>query len=145
MQQDQTIFWLKCASSLVAGSGAMISLAAYPPTSGLTYYYTDLVIWPLDGKQSLVAPEIRILCAILGGVMIGWGVLIWQLSTKLYPREPKLARSLLYWSIGTWFIADGVGSIVAGVPLNAVLNIGFLLAFIVPLWRSSKSEELKAI
>jgi len=27
---------------------------------------------------------------------------------------------------------------VAGVPINAFLNIGFLVAFVLPLWRSPK-------
>ena len=138
MQQDKTIFWLKGASVLVVGFGLMISLAAYPATSGLTLFYTDLVFWPLDGAQSISMPEARILCAVLGGVMVGWGVLLWLISAKLYHREPDLARSMIYWSISIWFITDSIGSIVAGVPINAFLNIGFLVAFVLPLWRSPR-------
>jgi len=138
MKQDYTIFWLKTASLLVIGFGLLISLATYPTTSTLILFLTDLMLWPLDGAQSLSAPEARILCAILGGVMVGWGALYWLISTKLYPREPELARTMIYWSIGIRFIIDGNGSIVAGVPLNAFLNIGFLIAFILPLWRAPK-------
>lgn len=139
MQQEKTVFWLKTASILVVGFGIMILLAAYPATSSLTLFYTDLIFWPLDGAQSISMPETKILCAVLGGVMIGWGVLLWAISAKLYHREPDLARSMIFWSIGTWFITDSLGSIVAGVPLNAFLNIGFLVAFILPLWRSTKT------
>jgi len=138
MQQDKTVFWLKGASLLVVGFGLAISFAAHPATSGITEIFADLIIWPIDGMQSLASPETRILCAILGGVMTGWGVLFWQLSTKLFPRDPELARTLIYWSIGVWFVIDGIGSIVAGAPLNVFFNIGFLIAFILPLWRTKK-------
>lgn len=138
MQLEKTIFWLKAASMLVIGFGLILSLAAYPATSGLAYFYTDLAFWPLDGEQNLTYPETRILCAVLGGVMAGWGVLLYQISTKLFPREPALARSLIFWSIGVWFVTDVIGSLVAGVPINAVLNIGFLLAFVVPLINRKK-------
>ncbi len=138
MQQEKTVYWLKFASLLVIGFGLMISLAAYPTTTGLTLFYTDLVFWPLDGAQSISMPEARILCAVLGGVMVGWGVLFWLITAKLYSREPELARSMIYWSIGTWFIIDSLGSIVVGVPVNALLNISFLLLFVLPLWRSPR-------
>ncbi len=138
MRQDKTIFWLKFASLLVIGFGLIVSLAAHPASAGLPLILTDLMFWPMDGEQSLSRPETRLLCAILGGVMVGWGVLFWLISAKLYYREPELSRSMIYWSIGIWFVTDSLGSIVAGVPINAFLNIGFLVAFVLPLWRSSK-------
>jgi len=139
MQQENTVYWLKFASLLVIGFGLIVSLAAHPASAGLPLVLTDLMFWPMDGKQSLSGPETRLLSAILGGVMVGWGVLFWLISAKLYHREPDLARSIIYWSIGTWFITDSIGSIVAGVSINAFLNIGFLAAFVLPLWRSPKN------
>ncbi len=140
MQHENTVYWLKFASFLVIGFGLIVSLAAHPASAGLPLILTDLIFWPMDGEQSLSRPETRLLCAILGGVMVGWGVLFWLISAKLYPREPELARSMIYWSIGIWFITDSIGSIVAGVPINALLNIGFLVAFVLPLWRSPRNS-----
>ncbi len=75
--------------------------------------------------------------AIGGGVMTGWGIMLWMLATRLYPREPALARQLIVTSIVAWFIVDSAGSILSGAPLNALFNVSFLLIFCVPLWRAA--------
>jgi hypothetical protein len=135
MQAQPTRFWLRSASAIVIGFGVLVALAAFPATAGPTLLLTDLIFWPFDGAQSLGAPETRLLCAIGGGLMAGWGVLLWLVATQLYPREPELARTMILYSTGTWFVIDSLGSIAAGAPLNALLNVGFLLAFVLPLRR----------
>jgi hypothetical protein len=92
-------------------------------------------IFSIDGAQDLAAPETRLISAIGGGVMAGWGVLLWMLSTQLFPRDPALAAKLIITSIVTWFVIDSTGSMLAGAPLNAAFNVSFLLVFCVPLWR----------
>ncbi len=67
--------------------------------------------------------------------MAGWGVLLWMLSTHLFPSDQALAAKLIIASIVTWFVIDSTGSILAGAPLNAAFNVSFLLIFCVPLWR----------
>jgi hypothetical protein len=67
--------------------------------------------------------------------MAGWGVLLWMLSTHLFPIDQALAAKLIIASIITWFVIDSTGSILAGAPLNAAFNVSFLLIFCVPLWR----------
>ena len=138
MRGSSTVTWLKIASAVVVGFGILLLLAAYPATSAPVVVLSDLILWPVDGTQTLDAPEPRLLSGILGGVMAGWGVLLWTVSTRLYPREPDLARTLILTSIWVWFVADGIGSTVAGAPLNVLLNVGFLALFVVPLWSSRK-------
>jgi hypothetical protein len=135
MQQTSTGLRLKIASAIVIGFGPVVALAVVPALAGVTQLFTDLVFWPVDGAQSLTAPETRLYLAITGGITTGWGVMLWLVSTKLYPREPELARAIILWSVCTWFAVDSSASIAAGVPGNAVLNIVFLLMFVVPLWR----------
>ncbi len=137
MQEQSVIAILKVASGAVIGFGIVIALAAYPPTAEIARFLLDLVIWPIDGAQTMSGSELRLLSAVSGGVMVGWGVLLWLVATRLYPKEPGLAKSLILASIWTWFGVDSLASILAGVPLNALLNISFLVLFSWPLMRPS--------
>lgn len=139
MHSQSTSKWLRAASALVVGFGVLVVLAAYPATAGLTMFLIDFILWPIDGAQSGATPELRLIFAISGGVMVGWGVMLWLIATRLYPREPQLARSMILWSVGVWFVVDSAASIVAGAPLNALLNTSFLLMFGLPLWRAPDS------
>jgi hypothetical protein len=126
---------LKTASALVIGFGLLTALAAWPALNLPTLWLIDLMFLPFDGEQNIASPEARILCGILGGVLVGWGVLHWLIVTKLYGREPALARQMLWFSVLSWFVIDCTASIIAGAPFNAVMNVPFLLLFIIPLWR----------
>ena len=114
MQEQNTVGILKFGSALVVGFGVVIAMAAYPPTAGIAQFLLDLVIWPVDGVQAISGPEMRLLSAVSGGVMVGWGILLWLVATRLYPKDPGLARTLILVSIGTWFLVDSLASIVAG-------------------------------
>jgi hypothetical protein len=61
--------------------------------------------------------------------------MIWLVAGRLYPRDPELARTLILASVAAWFVIDSLGSVAAGAPLNAVLNVVFLLVFWLPLRR----------
>ena len=137
MQKQSVIAILKIASAAVVGFGIVIAMAAYPPTAEIARFLLDLVIWPIDGVQSVSGSEIRLLSAVSGGVMVGWGILLWLVATRLYPKEPGLAKTMILASIWTWFGVDSLASILAGVPLNALLNISFLVLFSWPLLRTS--------
>ncbi len=142
MHSQSTSIWLRAASALVIGFGVLVVVAAYPATAGLTMFLIDFILWPIDGAQSGVTPELQLIFAISGGIMVGWGVLLWLIATRLYPREPQLARSMILVSVGIWFIVDSTASIVAGAPLNALLNTSFLLMFGLPLWRTPGADTI---
>ena len=133
MDTRLTVIFLKTASAVVIGFGLAIALAAIPAANGPTAFLIDLVFWPIDGDPALDAPATRLLCAIAGGVLTGWGVLLWLIATRLLPQEPAVARTFVYTSIGIWFVVDSAASIASGAPINALLNIGFLMSFVVPL------------
>ncbi len=142
MNFETTETWLKVMSALVIGFGTLVAVAAYPPFAGVTEFFLDLAMWPVDGAQSVSSPVTRFICAVTGGALIGWGILFWLVSTRLYPREPELARTLILSSIGTWFVADCIASVVAGVPMNVLLNVPFLVGFAWPLWRAPERVEV---
>ena len=145
MPVSTAIVWLKTASAiLMIGFGLMFAIAAYPPTSGVAGLFVDLLFWPLDGAQSLAAPETRIILAIGGGITAGWGVLVWQVATHLMPSNPAMARHILIRSLLTWFVIDSTCSWLAGAPVNIPANAGFLLMFIWPLLRMARTEASAA-
>ena len=133
MQGTKADIWKNLGAWLLIGVGAVIALAAWSGTSGPTVLLADLVFWPVDGAQSLT-PESQLLAAVLGGVMVGWGAMVLLLIAKVYPVDPGLTRSIILPSIWLWFVVDSAGSFVAGASINVVLNLGFLLAFVIP-WR----------
>ncbi len=124
---------LRCAAGIVIAFGILTALAAWPPLNPGIVLLGDLLIWPLDGRETGTDPMTRLMFAIGGGVLAAWGWLIWRLTAELLPREPALARSLIRQSVLTWFVIDSTGSVLAGAPANVVGNLAFLALFLVPL------------
>jgi hypothetical protein len=125
--------WLKTAAIFVILFGPVVSLAAHPMTAGLNGMFVDLAFWPFDGLPTMEAPATRLFSAIAGGLTMGWGMMIYLLATKLNPREPQLAGSIILTSVVTWFVTDSIGSAFAGAPANALINLVFLVIFLVPI------------
>jgi hypothetical protein len=136
MNNASTISWLKAASAVYIGFGIVTALAALPITEAPTLIFAKLIFWKFDESVSLAAPATRLLCAVGGGMLTGWGVMLWLVSTQLYPRDPDHARKIILTSVCSWFAVDSIASVLAGAPLNPFFNLIFLLMFIFPLWRS---------
>ncbi|MCC0036593.1 MAG: hypothetical protein H6887_15180 [Hoeflea sp.] len=130
MEIAHTQTWLKAAAAVVIGFGLLIAAGAWPPLSAPVALLADLLIWPLDGLQRLELPETRVFMAISGGVMVGWGVTLWKLADHLLAEHLAAVRSITMTGLYSWFAVDSIGSIAAGVPLNAVANIGFVVLFV---------------
>ncbi len=135
MQATGAQTWLKALAIVLIGFGAITAIAAFPPLAGPGLLLVDLIFWPIDASQSLAAPETRLLCAISGGVLVGWGATLWIMATRLLGKDPALVRTIVLASVGSWFIVDSIGSVAAGAPLNILFNVGFLVAFLFPVWR----------
>lgn len=138
MQQQATLRWLKFACLSVIGFGLLGVLATVPALSGVTRVFIDLAFWPVDRVPGMPTPESKLLWAILNGIIIGWGVLLWQVTTKVYVNHPDVGRGMILTSVGIWFVVDSAGSVAAGAPVNALLNITCLLMFFIPLWRPAR-------
>ena len=136
MDIERTQTGVKVAAAIVAGVGLVIAVAAWPQLSGPVVFLADLLIWPLDGAQTLAAPETRVFMAIAGGVMVGWGVTLWKLAVYLMPNDAAAVRQITMTGLYCWFAVDSIGSVMAGVPLNAVANIGFVALFLLAFRRT---------
>jgi hypothetical protein len=112
---------LQVAGVVLAGIGLVTALASHPLTGALFAIGVDLAFWPPDGSPDvLTLPTERVLAAVAGGVMAGWGAMLLVLG-----RGASVARALLTGGLA-WFVVDSSGSLVAGVPLNAAGNVAFL-------------------
>jgi hypothetical protein len=124
---------LRLAAAVTVATGLVLALAATPALNLPTRLLTDLVIWPLDQAQSLASAETRLALAIGGGVMVGWGWMIWHLAGEPMDRAPDAVRAIIRNSVLAWFLVDSAGSILAGAALNVVGNLVFLALFLVPM------------
>lgn len=133
MTLDTRIRWLKAGSLMTIGFGLLIAAAAIPALNPPVAVLTDLIFLPLDGAPVVGAPGERLLSAIAGGVMAGWGAMMYLVATELLPKDPALSRRLILVSIVTWFAIDSSMSVAAGAALNVVGNLSFLLIFVLPV------------
>ncbi|NBB52635.1 excinuclease ABC subunit A [Rhizobium sp. CRIBSB] len=134
MTPHLTTRWLKLMSLFVVLLGLLVAFGAHPATALPATWLSDIVFWPFDGAQPLEAPAARVLAAISGGVMAGWGAMMWLILDRLMPADPALARLLIIEAVLIWFVVDSTGSFAAGAMVNVLLNTMLMLAFVVPAW-----------
>lgn len=108
--------------------GIIAAIAASPMLDAPLRLMADLVFWPLDGGPAITTSAERLLAGVSGGLMAGWGVSVLTLA-----RGGELSSAMLRGG-GTWFVIDSLASIIAGAPLNAAFNIGFLALFLYAGW-----------
>ena len=131
-------FWLKITAIVIGSFGPVFFLGAMIPTSGLARLTLDLLGWRLNHPSSYDALDTRFLSAVTGGFLLGWGVMIWCLSSWVYPMAPDPVRRSVVASLLAWFCLDSAGSIVSGNPSNAGFNVVVLLLAVGPLWRPAR-------
>jgi hypothetical protein len=117
--------------NMIAG-GLAIAAGSHPSIAGIANLFFDTVIWPFDGAQTFDNAIARLAAAIGGGGFFGWGIATWMIVTHLAPRDPALARKLILTSVSAWFCVDSLGSLLAGAPVNALVNIIIWLSICVP-------------
>lgn len=135
MQHQTSVTWLKAAAAVLVGFGLISLPGAHPATSGLAHTMMDLAFWPLDASPAGDPPQARLPWAIGSGIIAGWGVMIWMVTTRVYAKDPALGRPIILTAVIIWFVIDSIGSVLAGAPMNVLYNTGFLVLFVVPLWR----------
>ncbi len=72
--------------------------------------------------------------------MVGWGSLMYFLAAGPFRRgDTTLATPMLMAVLG-WFVVDSTGSLLADIPGNVVLNVGFLCLFLPPLFALRRGD-----
>ena len=127
--------------------GVEISLCVVLGLLGPLDFLVDLVFWPLDGAQSVAAPETQLVAAILGGLLAGWGatlLLVLRHGVKEQGAEGWAWRAAMT-GLLVWFAVDSAGSVAAGAWANVIGNLGFLALLGVPLWLMRRPRTETAI
>ena len=132
-------FWLKITAIVVGAFGPIFFLGSMTSTLEPARLTLDLLSWPIDGATTFASPDTRFLSAVTGGFLLGWGVMIWCLSTWVYDAAPEAVRRTVLAGILAWFVLDSAGSIASGNASNAVFNVAVLLLAVGPLWRPARS------
>jgi hypothetical protein len=129
---------LRLSALFVLVTGLLPTLAIFQATQEPWRLFFDILAWPLDNSPADFSDTERQLSAVLGGVLCGWAWLLYKLS------DPQVfnssIRRLMIQSTWVWFVLDSAGSVIAGIPLNAVSNMGFLLILLVPLYKLKSVE-----
>jgi hypothetical protein len=131
-------YWLKITAIVVGSFGPVFFLGAMTATSAPARLTMDLLGWRLNQPSSYDAPVTRLLSAVTGGFLLGWGVMIWCLSMWVYPLAPEPVRRTVVAGLLAWFCLDSAGSIASGHPSNAAFNVLVLLLAVGPLWRKAR-------
>lgn len=83
--------------------------------------------------------------AIMGSVMVGWGIsMMYTLFTQFRTGEWTGWMSIAA-ALTLWFIPDTAMSLITGFWQNAVLNVGFILLFAIPLVATYRLFRAKQI
>ncbi|MEM7091838.1 MAG: hypothetical protein AAF567_02450 [Actinomycetota bacterium] len=124
---------LKFAAAFTVVSGLFFAVASTATTDDGVRLLLDIVFFrPGDGPDALMEGH-HLANAILGGVMAGWGVMVWLLADRFVRSHPADVKHIVGVGILVWFVVDSAGSIASGGWLNAVVNVGYAALFVLPL------------
>ena len=118
---------------LLIGPGLMMILGFKGPFMPAINGFLDIAHQPYDGQTQVSGQAGFLLNAILGGILIGFGTMIWMVSEHVFRENPDLGRKIILTSLLAWFVTDSLGSVLAGAWFNGVLNTVILICFLVPL------------
>jgi hypothetical protein len=140
MTQKYHKFWLKITAIVVGSFGPVFFFGTIVSTSEPARWTLDLLSFPIDGTQNYEANTTRFLSALTGGFLMGWGVMIWCLSSWVYDKAPDAVRKTVLVSLLSWFVLDSSGSIASGNTSNAFFNVIILFVAVGPLWKPANDK-----
>ena len=127
--------WMTVWCWAVLGFGLLLAAACVEATSGPA----RLLFAALHGPELDLDAQMRFTLGVLGAVSIGWSVTFMaalRAANLLAGDAARPVWRLVALSVVSWFAVDTPLSIATGYDLNAVPNLVFLAAFLLPLVRS---------
>lgn len=123
--------WLDLMCGVVVLVGLIMAAGALPQTE----LPARLLMEWQNGGPLAIDRAARVSMAVLGGVMCGWGVTLYAAfqATDMIPGPASRIWRLILASILFWFVVDSSLSVATGFALNALMNVGFLIAFVLPI------------
>ncbi|MFY7922660.1 hypothetical protein [Gemmatimonas sp.] len=127
--------YMLAAAALVILFGMVMVMVIAP---GLTRRAFSLRVFGapgyLDRFGAEAAGSVSPAHAVIGGVLVGWGCALFRVTRTLFALGSRDAWVLGAASVGAWFVADTSYAPLSGHWQNALLNTGFLMLFVPPLW-----------
>lgn len=138
--------WLAVVAGAALAFGLALVLLPEPMARAFGgLYLSDPDAIALFGQEA--ARFVTFVSAVMGAVMAGWSAaILCLLALRFRPGNPD-AWWVIAVSVLVWFIPDTAFSLHAGFWQNAVLNLGALVLFAVPLaatYRASRSAGASA-
>lgn len=124
--------WLLLACASVSLFGLLLVMAPAATRMGfslLVYGNTAAI----DAFGAEAARYAAMTHAVIGGVMVGWGVALFLIARTLVSRGSRAGWWMITASLLAWFVPDTSYSLLSGYWQNAVLNSAFGLLFAIPL------------
>lgn len=132
--QDFWRRWLDAMCTIVLLFGLIMAGGALPQTELAARLLFE---WQNQGPLE-IGRAARVTLGVLGGVMCGWGITLYaaiQAATLLDRPAYRIWRLILA-SILIWFVVDSSLSIATGFALNALMNVAFLIGYVMPITAS---------
>lgn len=124
--------WLRVATIAVIVFGLVLVVAPPMAKQGfslLVYSSGDRIA----GFGREASDYIGLAHAVMGAVMVGWGVALLLVLRGPMQRNLREGAMIFLISLTAWFIPDTIFSIASGFWQNAVQNLVFAVLFAVPL------------
>ena len=118
-------FWLKITAFVIGSFGPVCFLGTMNPTSAPARLTLDVLRWRAFGTTGYASADTRLLSALLGGFLLGWGVSIWCLSSWVYDQAPEgVRRSVLTGLIAgsAWTAPDPSPPAIRRTPSSTFLS-----------------------
>lgn len=120
-----------------AGLFFVLSATAFPKLAEVSIFLSPKYSVADLGETGMIF--VRSLSAVLGGLMIGWGITIMYFAYHF----TRKARLFLLIAIITWFTTDSIGSLLNDLHYNVILNAVFLIFGLTVLFLSKTEEQLE--
>ncbi len=88
----------------------------------------------IDAFGNEAARYVSLTHAVIGGVMVGWGLALFAISRSWLARGDAMAWRIVAMRVAAWYVPDTSYSLASGFWPNAVLNTVFAALLALPLW-----------
>jgi hypothetical protein len=124
--------WLVVVSIGVVLFGFILVLFPALTLQGFSLlFYGDAEL--LGQNTAAAVSYIKLLHAVLGAVMVGWGTALLYVLFCTFRDNLAIGWKTVTATVLAWFIPDTTYSLISGFWQNAVLNVVFLILFTIPL------------
>ncbi len=144
MSHDASVSTLKIASWILIAFGLLMMLSVFTSANVVLALFLDLAFLPVDGAQAITSEAGWLVIAVSGGLLTGWGSMIYLVTTRVYMSDPVVGGQIVLLPILAWFCVDSFGSVMSGAWFNVVLNLGFVALFALPVLLNGRRRGVEA-